>query len=84
MAVTVAFVVETAPGERRAALSPETCKKFLALQARVLIERGAGTPAGFPDELYAGAEFGSDRAAIITVPTCWCACSRPRTPNWRA
>jgi len=66
MPVTVAFVAETAPGERRAALSPETCKKFLASQARVLIERGAGRRAGFPDESYAGAEFSSDRAALIS------------------
>jgi NAD(P) transhydrogenase subunit alpha len=65
MPVTVAFVAETAPGERRAALSPETCKKFLASQARVLIERDAGRPAGFPDETFAGAEFSSDRAAVI-------------------
>jgi NAD(P) transhydrogenase subunit alpha len=67
MAVTVAFVAEPAPGERRAALSPETCKKLLALQARVLIERGAGVPAGFPDESYAGAELSGDRAAIIAA-----------------
>jgi H+-translocating NAD(P) transhydrogenase subunit alpha len=65
MAVTVAFVAETASGERRAALSPETCKKFLASQARVVIERGAGLPAGFPDDAYAGAEFSGDRAAVI-------------------
>jgi NAD(P) transhydrogenase subunit alpha len=65
MAVTVAFVAETAPGERRAALSPETCKKLLASQARVVIERGAGLPAGFPDDAYAGAELSGDRAAVI-------------------
>jgi NAD(P) transhydrogenase subunit alpha len=65
MPVTVAFVAETAPGERRAALSPETCKKFLASQARVQIERGAGTRAGFPDDSYAGADFSGDRAAMI-------------------
>ena len=57
MAVTVAFVAETAAGERRAALSPETCKKLLARQARVLLEAGAGRSAGFPDDAYAGAEF---------------------------
>ncbi len=65
MAVTVAFVAETAPGERRVALTPETCKKLLARQARVLIERGAGARAGFPDEAYAGAELSDDRAAAI-------------------
>jgi NAD(P) transhydrogenase subunit alpha len=65
MPVTVAFVAETAPGEKRAALTPETCKKLLASQARVVLERGAGQRAGFPDESYAGAEFTSDRAGAI-------------------
>jgi NAD(P) transhydrogenase subunit alpha len=65
MSVTVAFVCETAPGERRAALTPETCKKLIASKARVLIERGAGKPASFPDESYVGAEISADRAAVI-------------------
>jgi len=64
MAVTVAFVAETAAGERRAALSPETCKKLLARQARVLLEPGAGGPAGFPDDAYAGAEF-AERGRVL-------------------
>ena len=38
MAVTVAFVRETADGERRAAISPETCRKLTGLQCRVLLE----------------------------------------------
>ncbi len=65
MPVTVAFVCETAAGERRAALTPETCKKLIGKQARVVIERGAGKPASFPDETYLGAEIASDRAATI-------------------
>jgi NAD(P) transhydrogenase subunit alpha len=65
MPVTVAFLAETAPGEKRAALTPETCKKLLASQARVVLERGAGARAGFPDEAYAGAEFGNDRKSIL-------------------
>jgi NAD(P) transhydrogenase subunit alpha len=65
MPVTIAFVRETAAGERRAAITPETCKKLLASQAQVAIERGAGTPAGFPDDQYAGAGFSDDRAALI-------------------
>ena len=65
MTVTVAFVCETAPGERRAALTPETCKKLLANQVRVVIERGAGKPAGFPDNSYVGAEMSGDRAAAV-------------------
>src|SRR5688500_10742226 len=64
MPVTIAFVRETAAGERRAAITPETCKKLLANQARVALERGAGTSAGFPDDTYAGADF-ADRAALL-------------------
>ena len=65
MSVTVAFVCETAPGERRAALTPETCKKLIANQARVVIEQNAGKPASFPDGSYVGAEIAGDRATAI-------------------
>ena len=65
MSVTVAFVCETAPGERRAALTPETCKKLIANKARVVIEQNAGKTASFPDDSYVGAEFATDRAATI-------------------
>jgi H+-translocating NAD(P) transhydrogenase subunit alpha len=64
MAVTVAFVRETASGERRAAISPETCRKLVALQCRVVLEPGAGVPAGFPDADYAGAEFAARDAVL--------------------
>ena len=65
MTVTVAFVCETALGERRVALTPETCKKLLASQARVLMEAGAGKSASFPDDGYVGAEIAVDRATAI-------------------
>ena len=65
MPITVATVRETAPGERRVALTPETCRKLLASKARVLLEPGAGTLAGFPDADYVGAEFSDDRSAIL-------------------
>ena len=65
MAACIVFVRESAPGERRAALTPETCKKLLALGARVLLERGAGVPASFPDAAYAGAEFTDDADAAL-------------------
>ncbi|KAA2284178.1 NAD(P) transhydrogenase subunit alpha [Arenimonas fontis] len=55
MAVTIVCVRETAPGERRVALTPEIAKKLSALGAQVLLERGAGESAYFPDAAYAGA-----------------------------
>jgi NAD(P) transhydrogenase subunit alpha len=64
--VTVAFVRETAPGERRVALTPETCKKLLAAKASVALERGAGMPASFPDDAYIGAVVSDDRRDLLS------------------
>lgn len=55
MAVEVRVLKETASGERRVAATPETVKKLLAAGARVTVERGAGTAAGFVDQAYADA-----------------------------
>ncbi len=58
MAVALLGVKETAPGERRVALTPETAKKFIALGASVWFEPGLGLSAGFVDAAYvqAGAQ----------------------------
>ncbi len=65
MAACIVFIRETAPGERRVALTPETTRKLTGLGARVLIECGAGDPAFFPDAAYAGAEFTDDADAAL-------------------
>ena len=51
----VAVPKETAPGERRVALVPETSAKLQNTGFDVAVQRGAGTPAGFADEEYAAA-----------------------------
>ena len=43
--VIVGAVRETASGERRVALTPETCKKLVAAGAAVRIQRGLGDGA---------------------------------------
>jgi H+-translocating NAD(P) transhydrogenase subunit alpha len=65
--VLVAVCRERAEGERRVALTPEEVKRLLATGARVRIERGAGTSAGFPDESYAlaGADLADDAGAAL-------------------
>ena len=57
---------ETADGERRVALTPETAKKFIGLGAEVGIEAGAGLGAAIPDTAFAdaGASIG-ERAALL-------------------
>lgn len=53
MSITIGIARETADGERRVAIIPETCKKLVAAGARVLVERGLGDGAYFPDQAYA-------------------------------
>jgi NAD(P) transhydrogenase subunit alpha len=55
----VAVPKETAPGERRVALVPETISKLAAAGFEARVERGAGASAGFRDGEYteAGAEL---------------------------
>jgi H+-translocating NAD(P) transhydrogenase subunit alpha len=74
----VAVPRETAPGERRVALVPETVSKLRAAGFEVTIERGAGSQAGFPDAEYsaAGAELADD-AATISGAECIARVARP-------
>ena len=55
MAVKVAAVRETAPGERRVALVPEAVARLTAIGVEVIVESGAGAAAWYPDEAYAQA-----------------------------
>ena len=56
---------ERAAGERRVAVTPETCRKLVAAGVRVLVERGAGQGAFLTDAQYAdaGATLVEDGAA---------------------
>ena len=59
----VAVPRETAPGERRVALVPETVSKLQETGFEVRVEHGAGEEAGFPDDLYT--ESGADRKSVV-------------------
>ena len=58
---------ETAPGERRVALVPESCRKLIQAGYDIAIESGAGEAAGFADSTYtdAGAVVVSDPASLL-------------------
>jgi len=53
--VKVAALRETAAGERRVAVTPETARKLIALGAEVAVEAGAGAGASIADADYAAA-----------------------------
>jgi NAD(P) transhydrogenase subunit alpha len=58
---------ETAPGERRVALVPESCKKLKQAGYEIAVEAGAGLPAGYPDDAYRelGVTLESDPTALL-------------------
>jgi len=60
---------ETAPGERRVALVPETAGKLAAAGFEVVVDAGAGDAASFPDAAYtdAGIALGDAWAADVLV-----------------
>ena len=71
----VAVVKESAPGERRVALVPETVPRLAQAGLEVLVEAGAGDGAWFPDSAYTAAgatvtsteELYATAAVILTV-----------------
>ncbi|MDQ3229493.1 MAG: NAD(P) transhydrogenase subunit alpha [Pseudomonadota bacterium] len=67
MTVNIGIARETADGERRVAIVPETCKKLIAAGASVRVERGLGLGAHFSDQAYAdaGASVVEDAAAAL-------------------
>ncbi|MCD9028938.1 NAD(P) transhydrogenase subunit alpha [Luteimonas sp. BDR2-5] len=67
MSVDIGVARETLDGERRVALTPETCRKFVAAGARVRVQRGAGNGASLADEAYAeaGATLVDDASAAL-------------------
>src|SRR5207253_3213445 len=56
---------EVAPRERRVALTPEGVAKFVALGCDVVVQKDAGSAAGFTDAAYqkSGATIGTDARA---------------------
>jgi H+-translocating NAD(P) transhydrogenase subunit alpha len=82
MAVTIGAVREEAAGERRVALTPETCKKLIAAGATVRIERGLGDGAQIPDAAYTdvGAEVVADAVGVLAAADA-IACVQCPSPN---
>src|SRR5438132_13694029 len=65
----IGVVRETAPGERRVALVPETVGRLAKGGNQLVVERGAGEASSFPDRLYteAGATIGDAWSAEMVL-----------------
>jgi NAD(P) transhydrogenase subunit alpha len=65
MPVTIGVLRETVRGENRVAIVPEVATRLAAQGARILVERGAGAAARFPDTAYKDVSFADSADAVI-------------------
>src|SRR5215469_4395146 len=65
MPATIGALRESAPQETRVSLTPEIAEKFAKEGARVLLERGAGERAGYPDPLYKGVTWSDGASGVL-------------------
>ena len=77
--MNIVVLRETAAGEARVALMPESVKKLVALKTEVKIESNAGEAAARTDEDYreAGAEVLPDRNALLAAADVLVVVNRP-------
>ena len=67
MPVTIGALRERAPGETRVSLVPEIADKLAKAGVRVLLERGAGTTAQFPDAAFKSVEWADSAEAVLAA-----------------
>ena len=65
MSVTIGVLRESAPNETRVALVPEVADKLARDGARVVMERGAGERARFPDSLFKSVVWADGAQAVL-------------------
>ena len=67
----VAVLKETAARENRVALTPDSAARLVKLNFDVVVQRGAGERAGFPDDAYAAAGARLADSAQATCSGSW-------------
>jgi NAD(P) transhydrogenase subunit alpha len=65
MSVTIGALRESAPQETRVSIVPEVADKLVKDGARLLIERGAGERARFPDALYKSVSWAASGPEVL-------------------
>src|SRR5207253_9587405 len=83
--MNIAVLNETAPGEARVALMPDSVQKLVALKASLFVESGAGLGAARTDDDYtsAGASVVADRNALLSNADVLVCVSRPAEEDFK-
>jgi alanine dehydrogenase len=76
---------EIKPDEYRVGLTPTAVREYVARGAEVVVEKGAGTGAGFPDEVFvrAGARMLPDAAAVFEAADMIVKVKEPQPGEWK-
>lgn len=64
MPIKIAVPTEIAAGERRVAMEPGVVKRLAKLGCEVLVQKGAGAQAHYPDDAFAEARIVDDAATL--------------------
>ncbi len=83
--MNIAVLNETAPGEARVALMPDSIKKLVAAKASVSVESGAGLGAARTDDDYreAAATVSDDRNALLGAADILVGVNRPSADDFK-
>src|SRR5437763_3442355 len=83
--MNIAVLNETAPGEARVALMPDSVQKLVAAKASLFVESGAGLGAARTDDDYreAGANMVADRNALLAETDVLVVVSRPAEEDFK-
>ncbi len=81
MSLAIAVLKEQAEGECRVALDPISANKLVKKGFQVLIEKGAGDKAGFPDDQYSDCVMLDDPETILTMADIWLWVQVPATEH---
>lgn len=84
--MNIVVLRETAKGEARVALVPESVVKLVGSKAKVLVESGAGLGAARTDDDYlqAGAQTSSDRTTLLQSADILVCINRPEAADYQA
>ncbi|QID18715.1 NAD(P) transhydrogenase subunit alpha [Nitrogeniibacter mangrovi] len=65
MPLVIGVPAETVSGERRVSVVPDVVKKYIGLGAEVVMQKGAGAPAHYPDEAFEGVKWVDDANEVF-------------------
>ena len=65
MPLVLGVPAETVSGERRVSVVPDVVKKYIGLGAEVVMQKGAGARAHFPDDAFEGVKWVDDADAVF-------------------